>query len=267
MMDRKATRASLKERSRGQIGRLLSMFHAPGRTMAGLRASPAIAAVLIASALAGAIGATAVSRAADPEAAARYAWDEQSRAMSGTVSRNLSDADRERALDGVRSGIRMTRNFAPVLGGLSGVLAPVAAAAFFLLVFGVLGAPARYRVLLSTVAHAWWPAAAVSSALTAVVVALSFPMAPERMEEPLRTSLAALAPEASLAMAAFASRFDLFLAWELILVTIGFTLTLGVSRRRSLIVALLLWALVTAVTVGFAMVARFMTVAVGAPPA
>ncbi len=267
MMDRKATRAPLSERSRGQIGRLVSMFHAPGRTMAGLRASPTIAAVLIASALAGGIKVTAVSRAADLETAARHAWDEQSRLMPGTISRNLSDADRERALDGVRSGIRMTRNFAPVLGALGGVLAPVAASAFFLLVFGVLGAPARYRVMLSTVAHAWWPAAAVSSVLTAAVVAVSFPMAPERMEEPLRTSLAALAPEASLAMAALASRLDLFLGWELALVTLGFTLTLGVSRRRSLTVALLLWVLVTAVTVGFAMVARFMTMAVGAPPA
>ena len=68
-------------------------------------------------------------------------------------------------------------------------------------------------------------------------------------------------------MAALASRLDLFLGWELALVTLGFTLTLGVSRRRSLTVALLLWVLVTAVTVGFAMVARFMTMAVGAPPA
>ena len=127
---------------------------------------PAITAVLIATALAGALSATAVSRAASFEAMVRYGYERQIENMPGTFSRNMSDADRERSLEAMRGAVRLSRNFAPALGAIAAALSPVVAAGFFLLVFGILGSPGSYRVLLSTVAHAGWPPAAVSSLLT-----------------------------------------------------------------------------------------------------
>ena len=242
------------------------MFHSPGRTLGELARSPTIAGALIATALAGALQATAVSRAADLEAMVRHRYEQQTERMPGAFSRNLSEADRERAVDAMRTALRLSRNFAPVLGGLSGAIAPVVAAGFFLLVFGILGSPGGFRVVLATVAHAGWPPAAASSLLTGAVVWLSYPMAPERASEPLRASVAAFSGPGDVA-AALASRFDLFLGWELILVTIGFGIALGISRRRAFLVALSLWALVTAALVGAAALSGLVGFGVGVAPA
>lgn len=266
-MDREARRPDAREASRSQLVRLGSMFLSPGSTFAGLAGSPSLAAALIALALAGAVQVTAVSRAADLDAAAQYAWELQAERMPGTFARNLSDADRERAFESARTALRLSRNFAPVLGAIGGAVAPVAAAGFFLLVFGVLGAPGSFRVILSTVAHAAWPPAAVSSLLTSVVVWLSHPMAPERAAEPLRAHLAAVTPHFEGAAAALASRLELFLAWEIALVTVGFAITLGISRRRAFAAALGLWLLVTAVAMVAVSLGQFVRIGVGAGPA
>ena len=266
-MDRRAHRSPRSQESRSQFARLGAMFFSPGRAFAELAHSPGIAAALIALALAGAIQATAISRAADLDAIAQYAYEQHTEGMPGTFSRNMSDADRERAFEATRGALRLSRNFAPVLGGIGGAVAPLAAAGFFLLLFGILGSPGSFRVILSTVAHAGWPPAAVSTVLTCLVVGLSHPMAPERAAEPLRAHLAAVLPGLEGAAAALASRVDLFLAWELALVTVGFAITVGVSRRRSFAVALGLWALVTAVAVGVALLAGVVGFQVGAAPA
>lgn len=265
-MDRETFRRPRAEESRGQLARLVSMFAAPRRTLGELAASPTIAAALIALGLAGAIRATAVSRAADLEALAAHTFAEQNERMPGTFSRSLSDADRERSLEAVRTALRLSRNFAPVLGALSALVAPLAAAGFFLLVLGILGSPGSYRVILSTVAHAGWPPAAVSSLLTCLVVWLSHPMAPERASRPLRTSLAALFPGTDGA-AALASRFELFLGWEYMLLAVGFAAALGIPRHRSFAVVLSLWVLVTAGVIGAALVSDWLSIGISARPA
>ncbi|MYG80527.1 MAG: hypothetical protein F4187_01565 [Gemmatimonadetes bacterium] len=266
-MDREARRPPRSEESRSQFARLGGMFFSPGRIFGELTRSPAIAAALMALALAGAVRATAVSRAGELDAVAQHTFEQQAERMPGTFARGMSDADRERAFEATRGALRLSRNFAPVLGGIGGALAPVAAAGFFLLLFGILGSPGSFRVILSTVAHAGWPPAAVSTVLTCLVVWLSHPMAPERAAEPLRAHFGAAVTSLDGAAAALASRVDLFLAWELALVTVGFAITVGVSRRRSFAVALGLWALVTAVAVGAALLANVVSFRIGSGPA
>ena len=261
-----ADRRPARQRDPG-LRHLGSVFHAPSRTFGELARSPTIAAALIAVALAGALKATAVSRAADLDAFAQHTFQQQTERMPGTFSRGMSDADRERAFEATRGALRLSRNFAPVLGGIGAAIAPVAAAGFFLLLFGILGSPGSFRVILSTVAHAGWPPAAVSSLLTCLVVWLSHPMAPERAAEPLRAHLAAALPGLEGAAAVLASRVDLFLAWELALVTVGFAITLGIARRRSFAVALGLWVLVTAVALGATALSDVVRIGVGAAPA
>ncbi len=256
-MDRETERRPLRERSSGQLGRLAGMFLSPGAVFESIAVAPTVAAALVATSLAGALGATAVSRAADVDAMARFAFERQQEAMPGLVSRNMSDADRERAFEAARTGLRISRNFAPIIGAIGGAAAPLVASAALLLGFGVLGASGSYRTILSTVTHAWWPAAATSSVLTAVVVWTSWPMAPERAAAPLRTSLAALVPDADRAAAAFAGRVELFLGWEIALLGIGLATTLGVSRKLSFGAATALWALATAAAVGVAAATRF----------
>ena len=266
-MDREAPRTPPAHQPGSQLVRLGGMFFSPGRTFGELVRSPAFAAALIALALTGAIRATVASRAGDLDAVAQHTFEQQTERMPGSFSRGMSDADRERVFESTRGALRLSRNFAPVLGGIGGVLAPVAAAGFFLLLFGILGSPGSFRVILATVAHAGWPPAAVSTLLTCLVVWLSHPMAPERAADPLRAHLGAALPGLEGAAAALASRLDLFLAWEIALVTVGFTVTLGVTRRRSVTVALGLWALVTAVAVGAALLANTVSFRIGTGPA
>ena len=252
-----------KQRDPGALGRLLSVFHAPGRTFAELARSPTIAAALIATALAGAFEATAVSRATDLDAMARHVFEQQMDRMPGSVTRNMSEADQRLIFESSQEALRLTRNFAPVLGAVGALIAPLAAAAVFLLVFGLLGAQGSYRVILATVVHAGWPAVATSSLLTGLVAWVSYPLTPERAEAPLRSNLAAVVSGLDGAAQAVASRMDLFLAWEIVLTGIGLAIVLGVTRGRSFTVVVSLWALVTAVVAGIALVVGTVSFTIG----
>lgn len=235
---------------------LAAMFHAPGRAFGALRGAPAVGAVLVATTLFGAFGATVATRAVDPEAMAARMMEEQTEQARRFSPRDLSTDERERMLESSRNALRLTRAFAPVLGALSVLAAPLAAAACYLLAFGVLGVQGSYRLLLSTVLHAAWPALAARSVLTAAVVGTSGSLPPDRSEMLLRSNLASwldrgtdgLGPVAQ----ALAARVDVFLGWEIALLGLGFAITLGVSRRRAFAVVLLLWAVVTALGTGFA---------------
>ena len=253
-----------KQRDPGALGRLVSVFHAPGRTFAELARSPTIAAALIATALAGAFQATVVSRATDLDAMARHAFERQLEQTPGSFTRNMSEADQRRMFESTQGALRLTRNFAPVLGAVGALIAPLAAAAVFLLVFGLLGAQGSYRVILATVVHAGWPAVATSSLLTGLVAWVSYPLTPERAEAPLRANLAAVVSGLDGAVRAVASRMDLFLAWEIVLTGIGFAIVLGVTRRRSFTVVVSLWALVTAAVVGMALAMSAMSFTISA---
>ena len=253
-----------KQRDPGALRRLLSVFHAPGRTFAELARSPTIAAALIATALAGAFEATAVSRATDLDAMARHAFERQLEATPGSFTRNMSEADQRRMFEDTQGALRLTRNFAPVLGAVGALIAPLAAAAVFLLVFGLLGAQGSYRLILATVVHAGWPAVATSSLLTGLVAWVSYPLTPERAEAPLRANLAAVVSGLDGAARAVASRVDLFVAWEVVLTGIGLAIVLGVTRGRSFAVVLSLWALTTAVVVGIALAMSAMSFTISA---
>ena len=252
-----------KQRDPGALRRLLSVFHAPGRTFAELARSPTIAAALIATALAGAFEATAVSRATDLDAMARHAFERQLEATPGSFTRNMSEADQRRMFEDTQGALRLTRNFAPVLGAVGALIAPLAAAAVFLLVFGLLGAQGSYRLILATVVHAGWPAVATSSLLTGLVAWVSYPLTPERAEAPLRANLAAVVSGLDGAARAVASRVDLFLAWEVVLTGLGLAIVLGVTRGRSFAVVLALWALATAAVVGIALAAGTVSFTIG----
>ena len=251
-------------RDPGALGRLVSVFHAPGRTFAELARSPTIAAALIATALAGAFQATVVSRATDLDAMARHAFERQLEQTPGSFTRNMSEADQRRMFESTQGALRLTRNFAPVLGAVGALISPLAAAAVFLLVFGLLGAQGSYRVILATVVHAGWPAVATSSLLTGLVAWVSYPLTPERAEAPLRSSLASVLGGLDGAAQAVASRMDLFLAWEIVLTGIGLAIVLGVTRGRSFAVVVSLWALVTAVVVGMALAMSAMSFTISA---
>ena len=252
-----------KQRDPGALGRLVSVFHAPGRTFAELARSPTIAAALIATALAGAFQATVVSRATDLDAMARHAFERQLEQTPGSFTRNMSEADQRRMFESTQGALRLTRNFAPVLGAVGALISPLAAAAVFLLVFGLLGAQGSYRVILATVVHAGWPAVATSSLLTGLVAWVSYPLTPERAEAPLRSSLASVLGGLDGAAQAVASRVDLFLAWEVVLTGLGLAIVLGVTRGRSFAVVLALWALATAAVVGIALAAGTVSFTIG----
>lgn len=236
------------------------MFVAPGETLAGLGRSPAVALVLTATALCGGLRAYAVSRAVDLDHAVEAAITEVE--SVGARGEQVPAS----AARGMRQGLRLTRLFAPVLGALGGLVAPLAASAWFLLVFGILGVQGGYRTILATVAHAAWPAVSAGSVLTAVVAWLSFPVPVDRAETLLRTNAAAWVPGVDGSAAALLARLDLFLAWEVALTTLGFAAVLAVSRRRALLVTLSLWVLVTLLAVGAAAAGQWVRVGFSAGP-
>ena len=257
-----------KRRDPRALGRLLSVFHAPGRTFAELARSPTIAAALIATALAGAFAATAVSRATDLDALARHAFEQQMESMPGTFTRNMSESDQQQMFETSQKALGLTRNFAPVLGGLGAAIAPLVTAAFFLLAFGILGDKGSYRSILSVVLHASWPATAVGAFLTGLVAWLSYPVPPDRAEALIRTNVASMFdPELHAGLAALASRLDVLLAWGVVLSAIGFSIVLGISRRRSIAVVLALWAFGTLILVGLGLLTDFLNVRFTAGPA
>ena len=98
-----------KRRDPGALGRLVSVFHAPSRTFAELRRSPTIAAALIATALAGAFAATAVSRATDVDALARHALERQMERTPGT----MPEAEQGRMLEILQGGLQPVRLSVP----------------------------------------------------------------------------------------------------------------------------------------------------------
>ncbi len=246
------------------LSRLAGMFFAPRETLAGLAASPSLALVLTATALAGAVQGFAVSRATDFEAAVEYAVEAATREAErfGAGDEAASEAARR----GVRDSLRITRGFAPVLGALGAVIAPLVAAAWFLLAFGILGVKGSYRLLLSTVAHAGWPAISLGAVLTAVVAWLSYPVSPDRADGLLRTSLASWAPGVEGAAAALLGRLDVLLAWEVALTAIGFGLLLEVRRSRALVVTLSLWVVVTLIALAAAILISSSSFSVTAGP-
>ena len=253
-----------KRRDPRALGRLVSVFHAPSRTFAELRRSPTIAAALIATSLTGAFAATAVSRATDIDALARHALERQMERTPGT----MSEAEQRWMLETLQGGLRLMRHFAPVLGGLGAAILPLVTAAFFLLAFGILGDKGSYRSILSVVLHAGWPASAVGAFLTGLVVWLSYPVPPDRVEALIRTNVAGMFdPELHAGLAAFASRLDVLLAWGIVLSAIGFSIVLGISRRRSIAVVLALWAFGTLILVGLNLLTDFLGVRFTAGPA
>ncbi len=249
-------------RSRPPVGaaRLAGMFVSPGATLAGLARSPSLALVLLATALAGGLEALAVSRASDLDAAADHAARQAAENMPGST-----EADEIRPQ--IRESLRLTRVFAPVLGALGAVIAPAVAAAWFLLVFGVTGTRGSYRLLLALVAHAGWPAAATGAALTTLIAWLSHPVAPDRVETLVRTSVASWLPAAEGVARAVLFRVDLLLGWEIALTAMGFAAVLAISRRRALVVALSLWLVVTLLAASWAALAASIGFRIGAGPA
>ena len=252
-----------KRRDPRALGRLVSVFHAPSRTFAELRRSPTIAAALIATALTGAFAATAASRATDLDAMARHGLERAIERTPGTFTRNMSEADQQRMFEAARGVERMTRNFTPVLGGLSTAITPLVTAALFLLAFGILGDKGSYRSILSVVLHASWPAFAVRAFLAGLVAWLSYPVPPDRTFATLvPTNVASMLFDLELhaGLAALAFRLDVLLAWEMVLSAIGFSIVLGIRRRRSIAVVLAVWAFGTLIFVGFGLLTDFLNV-------
>ena len=228
---------------------LISVFHSPSRTFGELARSPTIAAALIATALTGAIAATASMFALDADA--QILASVEDRLATSQFARELSDADRQELQETARKTLALTNAFIPVMTALSAVVLPLTAAAFFLLAFGVLGDKGSFRSILSVLLHANWPANVAGMLLAGAVAWLSYPVPLERAGTLPGTSVANwFGLEIDSAIGAVTSRLDLRLAWQVVLAGIGFSIALGISRRRSFAVVIALWGLGTLLLVG-----------------
>jgi len=247
------------------LRRLISVFHSPPRTFGELARSPTIAAALIATALTGALAATAANLALDTDA--RILASVEERLETDQFARELSDADRQELREAARKTLALTNAFTPVAAALGAVVDPLVVAALFLLAFGILGDNGSYRSILSVLLHANWPANAVSMLLAGAVAWLSYPVPLEQAGTLLGTSVASwFGLEIDSAMGAVASRLDLRLAWQVALAGIGFSIALGITRRRSFAVVLAGWGLGTLLGVGVVLLTGLFGIPLPASP-
>lgn len=173
---------------RHDVRQLLTMFHQPRRTLAGIGERPGILVVFAALLLLGFV------------------------AKAGTVaSGNWIFGERESLLWG----------FVVVS------LRPFITSAVYVFVFGLFGAEARYRVVLSVVLHATWVFAVLAAGLVLISFLVDAP--PFAIRDHLVSSIGLSESYAH----ALAQGFHPLEIGRLLLTGLGFPIALGVSRRMS----------------------------------
>ena len=222
--------------------RLVKMFYAPGEVFEDIKAKPTWALALIAYILVVTATSLVVWGNMDFEASTREAIE--------TMGFEVPDEAIEKQIESAQDRWFLK----PVLTGV--VLIPlllVVAAALFFLTMKMVGSEIGFLSTYSTMLHAYWPGKAVYTILLAIMAATQGPVTEMGLITLLKSSAAAFLPEgSSLALVTFASFFDVFRIWGIVLLVIGLAIVGRVSRGRSTVAALIPWILAILVSTGLA---------------
>jgi hypothetical protein len=148
---------------------------------------------------------------------------------------------------------------AGLIKGCSAAVAVAGPAVIYLLgaavflIFNLLGGQLDYRTSFSVMLHASMPNAVRALIMIPIALSRTSLTMQEVQGGLLRSNLSFLAPEgAARPLVALLASLDLFSLWNLVLLAIGYRIAAKVSRTTSVATVVLLWALLVAMTVGFA---------------
>jgi len=215
-----------------QLGRLYLAFTSPKECFADIARRPTwlLCLVLLAALWAG------VAAVVTPHVDIEQTIREQTEALGIELSEEQLDEQLAQAEEG--APIRLALVAAGVPIGF------VILSAVFLLLLKLVGSDADYRRVLSATLHAYWPAALVSSAFTAILVQRVDSVPQSALGRMVKSHLGAfLSPESPAWLTQVASSLDVFNLWIVILLVLGMETVGSVSRSKALVVTLVPWGL------------------------
>jgi len=216
----------------GALQRLYLMFTSPSEVFADIDRKPTWVVVVILMALVVA-GLQFVSIPhVDQEATIR------DRAAARDVE--LSETQIERQ---VEIGNKFAK-FVPVVTVVAYPLILAVMAAVLLVMLKLTGSPIDFNHTYSSMAHAMWPATLVSSALFAVIVHGAGKIPQEELQYILKSNLGAfMTGDTPPWLLSLGSSIDIFSAWIIILMVIGFAVVGKITRQRAAVAILVPWAI------------------------
>ncbi len=222
------------------LGRLVGVLTSPAKTFEGLREKPTWALALIALILIGG-------------GVSQYA---QSKVDAGAMVRSFMErSGRDFTEEQIEEAIARREGQSPVVATVFTVafmaVVPLLGALFFWIGTRLFGGDPSYTQSLSTFTHSmlpWWGVKSLLS-LPALVSRAEITYEDATSGGLLPSNLGFLmSEESSILMKGIAASIDLFSIWSLFLMVIGYSIVARVSKTSTTVLAVVLWLLVTGVT-------------------
>jgi len=216
----------------GSVQRLIKMFYSPGEVFDDIKTKPTWLVVLIAMMILTIGAQVIVLPHMDNEATLR--------ARLGDRADEISDAQIEQMIAG---GEKIAR-FIPVITAVVVPIMWAILAAIFLLMLKMVGSETDFVTVLSATLHAYWPASAVATVLTAALIQRVDKITEQEIPNLVKSHLGVLLPaDAPAWLSSMASTFSVFNIWTLALLVIGFKIIGRLSSARAVIAVLVPWAI------------------------
>lgn len=175
--------------------------------------------------------------------------------IANAMRDQLANSGRNMSADDIERSVRMMSAFSKVMGYASplfGIAVWAIFAALLLFGFRAFGAEGTYKQSFSVVLYAWVPLI-IQQIITTIIALFRGSVDPREMAAVVASTPAFFISFKDHPVAfAFLSSIDLFSIWMLFLLTIGFAYVARVSKARSAVTVVSIWAFFVLVKVGFA---------------
>jgi hypothetical protein len=212
--------------------RLVKMFYAPGEVFDDIEVKPTWLLVLAASLVVVFAVVMVTMSHIDIESTMRENVEKSGREMT--------DEQIEQAM--VFMDSTWFKYIQPGAGALFYTVGIVLLAVVFFLGLKLAGSETSYSRILSSTAHAYWPATVASCVLGIVVISQSGTLTGSEAQSLIKSNLSAfLSPETPNWILVAARSLDLFNIWIIALTIVGLSVTSGVSRKATAVVVGATW--------------------------
>ena len=229
--------------------RLIKVFTSPGEVFEDIKAKPTWVLALAAYLVVVTLSSLVIWNNIDFEASTREAIEAFGFEVPDEVlDKEIEKAERQWFVKPILTGVVFT----PII--------LVIAAALFFLMMKMVGSDIGFLATYSTVLHAYWPGKAVYSVILAILAWVQGPVTEMGLVTLLKSNAAAFFPEgSSMWLITFASFFDVFRIWGVVLLVIGLGIAGSVNRGKATFAALVPWFLAIAISTGLAFLPTLFT--------
>lgn len=166
--------------------------------------------------------------------------------MEATLQERLEASGREipeEQMDAVRQQAEVFKYAGPIAVIVVYPLIMLAIGALYFLGLKLVGSDTDYKRTLSGILHAYWPPGVVTGLLFAVLVQRVGQVSQDKLQYIVKSNAAAfLSADAPAWLTSLTSSIDLFNVWTIALLVVGLSAIGKVSRAKSAIVVIALWA-------------------------